>query len=108
MSERIGILALGILLAAGVPADGAPAAVPAVHTVRIAAMRFEPPVLDLQRGERVVWVNENPFPHRVTAPGFDSGAIAPAASWTWVATEPGRHAYVCGYHPTMKGEVHIR
>ncbi len=29
-------------------------------------------------------------------------------SWTWVAHEPGTFAYVCSFHPMMKGTLTVR
>lgn len=80
------------------------------YTIRIEAMRFMPATLTVKRGDRVTWVNKDPFPHTATASAqaFDSGSIAPGGSWTYVAAETGTQAYVCAFHPTMKGEVSIR
>ncbi len=76
----------------------------AEHTVVIQAMAFTPAVLEVKRGDTVVWVNRDFFPHTATAPegAFDSGAIAAAASWRYVADRQGRFDYVCTLHPTMK------
>ncbi len=80
------------------------------HTVIVEAMRFVPEVLTVQRGDRVVWVNKDLFPHTATANAgtFDSGSMAPSASWTYVAREPGRHRYLCSLHPTMTGTLTVQ
>lgn len=80
------------------------------HTVTIAGMQFQPVELIVKRGSRIVWNNEDLFPHTVTAvdKSFDSGSIAAGSSWTYVATQPGTHAYVCGLHPTMMGRLVVR
>jgi len=71
--------------------------------VAIDGMRFVPDALAARPGDRVVWVNRDLVPHTVTARDgrFDSRAIAPGASFAWVATGGGRVAYACLYHPTM-------
>ena len=82
-----------------------PAATP-THTVTIENMRFVPQTLIVKRGDRVLWVNKDLFPHTATAAdGFDSHGIAPDASWTYVTREPGRYAYGCTLHPTMKATL---
>lgn len=80
------------------------------QTVRIVNMQFEPAELIVKRGTRIVWTNEDLFPHTVTAGDrtFDSGAIATSSSWTYVAAQPGTHIYVCTLHPTMQGRVIVQ
>jgi plastocyanin len=86
------------------PAEGA------VHTVVIENMQYNPPELRVHRGERIVWVNKDLFPHTVTAAAhaFDSGSIASGASWTYVAGKTGEYAYGCTFHPTMKGILKVQ
>ena len=57
---------------------GAPArAKPRTHTVTIDGTRFQPDTLTIARGDTVMWVNKDPFPHTATskAGGFDSQPI---------------------------------
>jgi plastocyanin len=87
-------------------AFAAPAA-PKTHTVTIEGTQFVPETLTVHRGDRVVWVNKDPFPHTVTGRkgGFDSRSIAPNASWRYVAGKAGTFPYVCTLHPTMTGTL---
>lgn len=78
------------------------------HVVTIQNMQFEPAELIVKRGSRVVWINKDLFPHTATAKTFDSGSIEANASWSYVASEPGDHAYLCAFHPTMKGRLIVR
>jgi plastocyanin len=99
-------LAVGLALAIASPSVAAPQ----THTVTIDAMRFVPDKLTVRRGDRVMWVNKDLFPHTATAPSgtFDSGSIGPNASWTYVAHEPGRHAYLCSLHTTMTATLTVQ
>jgi plastocyanin len=83
---------------------------PGAETVRIVNMQFAPADLVVKRGSRIVWVNDDLFPHTVTATdaAFDSGSIAASSSWTYEATRPGTYTYVCGLHPTMKGRLIVQ
>ena len=85
-------------------------AAPKTYVVTIENMRFSPDALTVQRGDRVVWVNKDLFPHTATAltKAFDSRSIEPNASWTYVARKPGQYAYVCTLHPTMKARFTVR
>ena len=82
---------------------------PATHKVSMEAVSFAPATLTVNRGDSIVWINEDPFPHTATADGgFDSRALAPDASWTFVASAPGEIRYVCTLHPTMKGTIVVK
>lgn len=79
------------------------------QTVTIEGMQFNPPELTVHRGDHIVWVNKDLFPHTVTADkAFDSGSIAANASWTYVAAKSGEYAYGCTFHPTMKGKITVQ
>lgn len=93
-------------------ADEAPAT-GKVHRIKIRAMAFDPPLLTVGVGDTVTWINEDFVPHTATAakgtrPAFDSGTLAPKASWSLVVTTPGELAYLCTLHPTMKAVVRVR
>jgi plastocyanin len=91
-------------------ADAKPAAQGAVHTVVIENLQFSPAELQVHRGDRIVWVNKDLFPHTATATShaFDSGSIAANASWTYVASKAGEYAYGCTFHPTMKAILKVQ
>jgi plastocyanin len=96
---------LAFLLAAALPlAAGA-----ATHTVTIEGMKFVPASLTVKKGDRVVWKNKDVVPHTATAKrGFDSRSIAAGKSWSHVARKPGRHDYVCTFHPGMKATLVVQ
>jgi plastocyanin len=78
------------------------------HTVMIEGTKYEPPTVTVKRGETVVWVNKDPFPHTVTAKGaFDSHDIAAGKSWKYTARKAGEYAYTCTLHPNMKGTLKV-
>ena len=100
--------------AAGVAALAAAAIVVAadrtgtIHEVVMQAVQFAPATLKVKRGDIVVWINRDPFPHTATAAGvFDSKSIAEGKSWRWRAERTGTIAYVCTFHPTMKGTLEV-
>lgn len=96
-------------------------------------MTYRPALLTVRRGDRIRWTNRDLVPHTVTeqssaaaqsgvasrgnvasrsnatlqAGMFDSKAIAPNASWSWVADTPGTYSYVCMFHPTMKASLRV-
>ena len=97
------------LMVCAVAAGAAAAAAGASHTVTIENMQFNPAQLTVHRGDRIVWVNKDLFPHTATADKvFDSGSIAADASWSYVANQSGEYAYHCTFHPTMKGRITVQ
>jgi len=80
----------------------------ATHTVVIEALAYAPETLTVKRGDTIVWVNKDPFPHTVTAKGaFDSHDIAAGKSWKYTARKAGEYAYICTLHPNMKGTLKV-
>ena len=79
------------------------------HTIAMDGTRFVPESLTVKRGDRVVWVNKDPFPHTATAAGrFDSKAVAAGGSWSFTTNAAGEFAYVCTLHPGMKGVLIVK
>jgi plastocyanin len=90
-----------------------PSSAAETHVVIIENMRFSPQELTVHRGDQVKWINKDLFPHTATAtsaataskPTFDSGSIAPGATWAFVASNAGEYAYKCSIHPTMPAKL---
>jgi len=78
-----------------------------VHTVIIEGMNYIPSTLTVAKGDTVVWINKDLFPHTVTAANgrFDSHEIKATKSWKVVASHVGEVGYLCTFHPTMKGKL---
>jgi plastocyanin len=105
---RIGAVLAGAAALALAGDYGAAGEAPVAHLVAIQAVAFEPASITVSAGERVTWVNKDPFPHTVTAAGtFDSHSIAAGGTWTYVARKAGVYAYICSLHPTMKGTLQV-
>lgn len=99
------VCAAAILSSSAEARDAAPAV---RHTVIMEGTQYEPATLTVKRGETVVWINKDPFPHTVTTPGvFDSHSIAVGKSWKYKARRAGEFPYVCTLHPTMKGTLRV-
>jgi plastocyanin len=92
------------------PSPSAPGAKTQMFVVTIENVQFSPATLRVHVGDTVKWVNNDLFPHTVSADGkvFDSHDIAPGASWSYRATKSGDFAYSCIYHPTMKGQLSVQ
>ena len=81
---------------------------PVTHTVVMKATSYAPIALTIRRGDSVVWINQDPFPHTVTSAGaFDSKSIAAGTSWKYKPRRVGEYAYTCTFHPNRKGTLRV-
>jgi plastocyanin len=94
------------------PSGASPAASPpsAAATVTIRDFEFVPPSITVTAGSTVVWSNEGPSGHTVTADdgSFDSRNITPGATFEMTFETPGTYAYHCTPHPNMIGTVIVQ
>jgi plastocyanin len=103
---RLGGMAVMIICMAASAGLALPALAAKTHTIAMDGTRFIPDTLTVQRGDLVVWVNKDPFPHTATADGlFDSKSIAAGHSWSHVVRKSGELSYVCTLHPGMRGTL---
>lgn len=115
-AKRVGIAwaahrPMRMLAAVGVAAFalGAPLAHAAKRIIVIDNMQFAPVSVTVQPGDEVTWENKDLVAHTATADGaFDSHVIAPGGSWTYAARAPGRYAYGCSLHPSMKATLIVK
>lgn len=102
-----GLFVCGLLVTA-VGTDGVAAAQPSRYTVVIEGLKYIPETVTTRRGDIVVWVNKDPFPHTVTAKGvFDSREIPAGESWRYRTRKIGEYAYGCTLHPNMRGTLRV-
>jgi plastocyanin len=103
----IGVLSLAAASAPSRPADP----VSQRHVVEIRGMAFHPEVLEVKRGDTVVWTNRDIVPHTATATrksGWDTGTLLQGQSGQYVASRRGEDAYYCKQHPVMLGKLIAR
>ena len=83
---------------------------PTPGLARIVQFAFVPATIEVAGGSEVVWTNEDPAPHTVTADDgtFDSRQLDPDRTFSLVLSKPGDYSFHCEIHPTMTGVVHVR
>jgi plastocyanin len=111
---RFAVTALLALLSAGLvsgglagPSGAAGGEAPRLHRVVIQDFAFRPQRLELRPGDSVEWVNLDLAPHTASAEdgAWDSGELARQASFRATFGAAGRFAYLCAFHPMMRGEI---
>ena len=79
-----------------------------IVTVSIKDFKFNPAVITITKGTKVIWVNEDSAPHTATSEGsFDSGILSKGQSFSHIFNEAGTFDYKCSIHPSMKGKVTV-
>jgi len=68
---------------------------------------FDPATLNVQVGTTVRWTNNGKHPHTVTSNDgkWDSGDLAPGASYTVTFMTAGTYRYHCTHHKGMEGTI---
>ena len=87
------------------------AAAGATDTIRIKDFLYEPDPVTVRVGQKVTIRNEDSAPHTITeeggSPSFDSDTVKGGASGSITFSDAGTFAYLCLFHPTMKGSVTV-
>jgi plastocyanin len=107
-SKTVSVLALAVSLATVL---GGASALAATQTVTINNYTFIPATITVHPGDTVTWTNQDSIPHTATAldgKSFDSGAIDPGSSWSFVFSKAGDYNYRCAIHPDMRGTVDVK
>jgi nitrite reductase (NO-forming) len=75
---------------------------------------YSPNPVQVSTGATVTWTNDDSQPHTATSgenatpdQRFDSGIMAPAATFEHTFTEAGEYPYFCLLHPNMVGTVSV-
>lgn len=75
------------------------------QAVSITDFAFSPATINVEKGTKVVWTNNDTVPHTVTSSSFTSGTLNPGETYSYTFTEDGTFNYSCNFHPQMKGKV---
>jgi plastocyanin len=83
---------------------------PEAHEILIRGFMYQPDVVTVHIGDTVQWKNVDIVPHTVAAEdkSFNSGLIAPGATWKFEAKKAGIFPYICTLHPNMHGKLIIQ
>lgn len=79
------------------------------YTVKIAQMKFTPSDLTVNKGDTVIWVNDDYVQHDITDvkdKAWSSGPLDKGMSWSKVITKDEN--YYCSIHVVMKGNIHVK
>lgn len=83
---------------------------PSVITVEIRDYAFVPPIVEIEKGDSVVWINVDETPHNILAEdkAFKSPPLDTKEEYRRIFERAGTYEYTCQLHPHMKGKVVVR
>jgi plastocyanin len=105
MKNLILLLALAAVACGGEKEE----TVHASYKVEIKGMKFQPAVLNVQKGDTITWVNNDFVDHDVTeerSKEWSSSLLSPGKSWSMVADKSAD--YYCSIHVVMKGKLVVQ
>ncbi len=68
---------------------------------------FVPGTMTIKKNVTVTWTNRDIYNHTVKGTGWESGTIAPGASYSRKFTNAGSFDYLCSMHPSMEGTINV-
>jgi plastocyanin len=94
------------------PTSTAAPSASAGKTVKIVMQNtaFSPKSISAKVGQTIVWTNEDPFDHNVTAKkgeNFKSKNFGQGAKYSYKLDKPGTISYTCTIHPGMDGTITV-
>ncbi len=80
------------------------------NTVTIKNLSFTPATLEVTKGDKITWTNNDTVAHTVTSDNgkFESGQLAPGKTFEFTFNEMGTFSYHCSNHPTMKATITVK
>jgi plastocyanin len=109
ITSRVRAAIAAVVALAPISGASAASAEPKTIEVVIEHFAFVPAKVEVTPGDRVVFTNRDIAPHTATAVGgsWTTKDIARGRSETLVVPSNGAGAYVCRYHPAMRGRLVI-
>jgi plastocyanin len=84
------------------------------HSASLTDDASQPNPVQAATGDTVTWSNDDSQPHSVTSGvngepdgRFDSGIMAPGATFDFTFTETGEYPYFCLLHPNQVGTIMV-
>lgn len=102
MTKRL-LLAVSLALLAG----GIGSAQAETITVTVDKMAFSPADISAKVGDTIEWVNKDSFAHTATVKNGWEVMLPVKKSGSMVVDKAGTIAYICRFHPNMKGTITV-
>ena len=78
------------------------------YNVSIIHSTFSPAVLSINRGDTVIWLNQDYGQHQIAGGSFVSPLLDNGQYYSFVFNKAGTFNYHCAINPSIKGTVVVR
>lgn len=80
---------------------------PTIHNISIQNFAFNQKIINIKKGDTVVWTNKDSAPHTVTGNNNSpaSGTLNKNETFSFIFNTAGTFNYYCAFHPSMTGSV---
>jgi len=78
------------------------------YVVNISNFAFQPAEITINKGESVMWANNDSVSHLIRGGDFSSETLKTGDSFKYKFDNVGIYDYICGIHTYMKGKVIIK
>lgn len=76
--------------------------------VNIVNFTFDPAVVNINKGDSVIWTNSDSVAHTATGSAFDSGLLEKGTTHKFTFNSADIFDYICTPHPRMKGQIIVK
>lgn len=80
-------------------------------TVTITDFKYMPPAAKVKAGSKITFINDDTAQHTASSPeagtDVETATIKKGERKTITLDKPGKFAYVCDFHPFMKGTIEV-
>lgn len=77
-------------------------------SISIQNFKFNPDSLTINKGDTVIWTNQDAMPHKISGSGFVSNNLSNGQSYSFTFKDAGNYEYICSIHPSMKGKIIVK
>lgn len=75
-----------------------------VH-ISIAGYTYSPSQVIINKGDTVVWTNQDSVRHDVNGDGIEGPLLSKGQTYSMTFNQAGTYNYICTPHPYMKGSI---
>jgi plastocyanin len=77
-------------------------------SVTIQNYAFNPATINIKKGGKVTWTNQDSAPHQIKSATFNSSTLNQGESFSFTFDTAGTFDYSCAIHPSMTGKVVVQ
>lgn len=76
--------------------------------VKINGYKFDPQTVNINKGDTVIWENEDSIIHNIASNDFTSPSLSKGDTFSFTFKDAGTFDYICSLHANMKGKVIVK